>query len=310
MFEINKRNSRSHGIRKNGNVKRKSKQCITIQDLNNTFTTEGRHKFYIRLCSLSLKNLVSLSEVADTVILRSDPLYNVARFINKYSFHKLRPHIDEHSNHKRSFLKLLFSNKAMDLLNLPSIFNHKNVVSQIPDYFENKEPPMICYKYNKPIRGMIFNYNKTTRDDAHNLITSCECNQSEFCYKPAGHIVTGNLDVLTSRELRDLCKKGPKYRLPAPINFESCRYNIAESINEYVKKWCKRENTDPTALSNWKKQIFSQIDNKISWYLLNPKLLSKKPKYSYNELKHDLQHVHNKFVLTPADKASNNIVVI
>ena len=58
LFEDKKRNSRSHGIRKNGNVKRKSKQCITIQYLNYTFNTEGRHKFYIRLCSLSIKKLI------------------------------------------------------------------------------------------------------------------------------------------------------------------------------------------------------------------------------------------------------------
>ena len=29
-----------------------------------------------------------------------------------------------------------------------------------PDYFENREPPIICYKYNKPIRSTIFNFNK------------------------------------------------------------------------------------------------------------------------------------------------------
>ena len=30
----------------------------------------------------------------------------------------------------------------------------------LPTYFENKESPMICYKYNKPIRSTVFNYNK------------------------------------------------------------------------------------------------------------------------------------------------------
>ena len=35
------------------------------------------------------------------------------------------------------------------------IFQDKSVTSSIPDYFQNSEPPIICYKYNKPIRNMI-----------------------------------------------------------------------------------------------------------------------------------------------------------
>ena len=34
------------------------------------------------------------------------------------------------------------------------------VESSIPDYFENMEPPIMCYKYNKPIKSTIFNFNK------------------------------------------------------------------------------------------------------------------------------------------------------
>ena len=51
---------------------------------------------------------------------------------------------------------------------LPSIFQDKYVTSSIPDYFQNSEPPTICYKYNKPIRHTIFNFNKLVSDlDIH-----------------------------------------------------------------------------------------------------------------------------------------------
>ena len=33
------------------------------------------------------------------------------------------------------------------------------VISSIPNYFNNSETPIICYKYNKPIRSTIFNFN-------------------------------------------------------------------------------------------------------------------------------------------------------
>ena len=45
-------------------------------------------------------------------------------------------------------------------LTLIKSFRDNTVESSIPDYFDNKEPPIICYKYNKPIRNTIFNFNK------------------------------------------------------------------------------------------------------------------------------------------------------
>ena len=60
-------------------------------------------------------------------------------------------------NHIRHFIKISFINKGIDFIDLPSIFRDNTVESSIPNYFE---PPIICYKYNKPIRSTIFNFNK------------------------------------------------------------------------------------------------------------------------------------------------------
>ena len=51
----------------------------------------------------------------------------------------------------------------MELIDLHSIFKDK-VISSIPNYFNNSETPIICYKYNKPIRSTIFNFNKIVTD--------------------------------------------------------------------------------------------------------------------------------------------------
>ena len=63
-------------------------------------------------------------------------------------------------NHIRHFIKIQFVNKGIEFINLPSIFKDKSVITSIPTYFENKESPIICYKYNKPICSTVFNYNK------------------------------------------------------------------------------------------------------------------------------------------------------
>ena len=63
--------------------------------------------------------------------------------------------IDSEINHIRHFIKIQFVNKGIEFINLPSIFNEKSVISSIPTYFENKESPIICYKYNEPIRSTV-----------------------------------------------------------------------------------------------------------------------------------------------------------
>ena len=45
------------------------------------------------------------------------------------------------------------------------------MISSIPNYFNNSETPIMCYKYNKPIRSAIFNFNKIVTDiDSNTLL--------------------------------------------------------------------------------------------------------------------------------------------
>ena len=51
----------------------------------------------------------------------------------------------------------------MEFIDLHSSFKD-NGISSIPNYFHESEIPIICYKYNKPIRSTIFNFNKNVTD--------------------------------------------------------------------------------------------------------------------------------------------------
>ena len=164
IFSIRKRKRKSHGRRKNGNVKRKSRRNMSIYDLHTICKQTGKHAMLSCLSSLPISAIRSIDEEADKIILRTDPLINTATLIQSYTQHVLRPHIDKESEHKRHFLKLQFVNKGIDFIDLQSIFRDKNVTDTIPDYFKNSESPIICYKYNKPIRNVIFNYNQIVSD--------------------------------------------------------------------------------------------------------------------------------------------------
>ena len=74
-------------------------------------------------------------------------------------------------------------------------------------------------------------------------------------------------------------------------------------------RWCKREHVESNALNNWKLKIFKIIDERVLFYSNNLDLPSK-PKLSFRCLKQGIQEFHRKYVLAPADKAANNVVVV
>ena len=124
-----------------------------------------------RLVTLSISSLRDLDIEANKFYDRAHRLYDVAILTQCYTQHALRPYIDSDINHIRHFIKIQFVNKGIEFINLPSVFKDKSVISSIPTYFENKESPIICYKYNKPIRSTVFNYNKlVTELDIENSI--------------------------------------------------------------------------------------------------------------------------------------------
>ena len=63
-------------------------------------------------------------------------------------------------------------------------------------------------------------------------------------------------------------------------------------------------------LKDWKLNIFKIIDRRISFYSQNTYMVPHKPKISYRYLKSDIEEFHRKYVLVPADKAANTVVVV
>ena len=85
------------------------------------------------------------------------------------------------------------------------------MVSSIPNYFNYSETPIICYEYNKPIRSTIFNFTKIVADSNidSNTPDSCDCQNSNYLYPAAGHVTTGNLNVIPDTRVRSSNSKCP-----------------------------------------------------------------------------------------------------
>ena len=58
---------------------------------------------------------------------------------------------------------------------------------------------MVSYSYTKTISGQIFNQKRVVEELDFDIGTEdmhCNCSTCDYCYEPAGHVVTGDLNML------------------------------------------------------------------------------------------------------------------
>ena len=110
VLENKKRKSRSHGIRKNGNIKCKicTKKYLntSLKDLSLALSNHGRHGLFSFLSSLPISVLRNLSK--RLINFRANKLYKAALLTRCYVQHFLSPNIDSEVNHKRHVIKISF----------------------------------------------------------------------------------------------------------------------------------------------------------------------------------------------------------
>ena len=210
-------------------------------------------------------------------------------------------------------MKIQFLHKRIDAINLPQLLRSQSVMDKIPAYFQDKEPPIISYQYTNTVAGKLFNFSSTLSNLNITYYLSnlqhCQCNTSKFCYESHGRVITGDLMVIENVKLRELVAKGPKYREPNKINWKSTKTMVLDSIDLYAEQWSKREQADLKYLSAWKDQIKELVVECIS--SLKERIRSLKQKILNDpDVKDTLRRLHDDFVLVPADKATNNVIVV
>ena len=108
---------------------------------------------------------------------------------------------------------------------------------------------------------------------------------------------------------KELVAKRPKYREPNEINRQSTETMVSDSADLYAEQWSKWEQVDLKYLSEWKDQINELVVECIS--SLKERIRSPKQKILNDpDVKDTLRRLHDDFVLVPADKAANNVLVV
>ena len=244
LFNKPQRWKRSHGKRHYNKRAPQSESSIdaliTLIDMIDQ--PEGVHIIKTHLFSMLLPQLSSPQEIAleSTNTYFSSAEYRVTSIILDISHYRLfKPvKIDVPAEKPKHFMKIKFLHKGIDAINLPQLLRSQSVMDKIPSYFKDKEPPIISYQYTNTVANKLFNFSSTLSNlDITNYLSNpqhCQCNTSTFCYEPHGHVITGNLMVIENVKLRELVAKGPKYREPNKINWQSAETMVSNSIDLYV----------------------------------------------------------------------------
>lgn len=207
-----------------------------------------------------------------------------------------------------------FNNKAVDFINIQKILRDKNVCNTLPHSFR-KNIPTVVYQLSDTIRSRLFNYKKFVQSLdvdtflSDNSILPCNCDHSPFINADHGHIVSGDLNIVSNIKLRNLISKGPKYREPLPFSCDKAKDDILMGIDDCIKSWSRREGMPVETFRDWKVLISTKINDRIS-------SLATKRNTSHSYLSKDLaaksclSELQSKYVMVPIDKAANNVAFI
>jgi hypothetical protein len=113
---------------------------------------------------------------------------------------------------------------------------------------------------------------------------------------------------ISSRKLRTLIAKSPNFREQNNIDWYLCCVLCLEAIDRYRKKWTSKEKVSLSTLNEWTRTVKSLLKRKfnaLEYARKNTENILRDRKF-----KEALDKLHENYVLVPADKACNNVIVV
>ena len=209
-----------------------------------------------------------------------------------------------------------FENEAFNWMRLPAILRTKEVLDTVPEKGRTLKP-CISYKYTEIIRNKIFNYRETAaelkgRRWENTKRYSCQCRLSRFKHPTLEHVMTGDLDIVEHREVRNLLQKGPYFRERPKIDWQVIHDAITLNMDSMIAQWAKEAGMqDKTGeWDKWKNTVLDKVKARIehlkarTWNT-TPKILQ-----DNTEGQRYLNKFHQQYVLIPADKCEKNVIVV
>ena len=309
-------------VKRNGN--RKFTHDKFLKDLDEILVHDIKNALNFIRKSLTCLKKSELKRLGDNVtdIISSKPLdfpysqwYSVILDIIDCRLYKPLPPKKKRPP-RSNFLRIHFSNKGIESVNLASILHHSEVLQAVPSVAKSFKPPTIVYTLDPPSGSKIFNFNKFVSSlDVDQFLQDsgtlpCNCADSPFVDKHHGHIITGDLRLIKNNKLRKLFAKGPKYRERKLVNWKLTEEKLVTAVKEYAQSWCDKHKLSIVVLKSWISVVSEKIKAKISALKEKKPFDSDKQVLKSKECLDALEQLKDQFVVVPIDKASSNIAFV
>ena len=211
---------------------------------------------------------------------------------------------------------IYFDNKAIEMINLSCILRDKSLKLTLPSTPNKFSPPMVTYKLSKSIASSNFNFKEFVENldiDSYlndKSILPCHCSNSPFVDPHHQHIVSGNLKIITNNKLRKLLSKGPKFRESRPLNWNKAKESIFSGLDDFLSHYCQSNALSKLSMAPWLYQVKKLVNDKLDdlEHKVKDNNISEKLKDSV--IKNSLSELHDRYVITPIDKATGNVAFI
>lgn len=303
------RRKRNHGHRKCKRIK----HTLNIEEAVNDYIL----RLYDLFVNVKLRELyVTLRSVSRTFILKclysnNTNLNNDVRLVLLafYSQYKKNPHQKKTTT---MYLTIPYIHKTIENINLNGLMNESEVRSFLPNSAK-KFKICVSYSYGPPIGGKLFNYNKTLKEITPQNLSQyfvCDCLEKykDFIYKPHGHVHTGDLEIISNTNLRNIMKKGAKFREVPVFSKRKLLAAIHQGIDSFAVKLALRCDRPMASFERWLNIIHKKVDEKCKY--LNYKHSFANQVTNNPEVKKYIAELQSRFVIVPVDKAANNFAII
>ncbi len=235
-------------------------------------------------------------------------------FLSGYFVHR----ISKGDNKKPKYrLPVDFVSKGTELIGLQNIFADKKLKKLIVENTTGEVKDVsVVFKYGEPYSRSLFNYskvlNKLSISSLHELEKVCKCEHSPYLYAPAGHIVTGDLNIVKCKELREIFSKGAKYRLPTPIDWSEVEMSAIKAIGTYVRYLSKKHKINADVIAQFYDRFMLLVRSRISDRQRKGIGFEIKSPFAGIEkkIKSELRKLHTNLIIVPADKCAGNYVFV
>ena len=207
------------------------------------------------LCNLKKKQLKSVYIKAIALIndgLDSLLKYHLCLLVKDLCwFYLLRMGAQKEKVVSLHFCVVQYVNKFIEHVNFKKIFNSETVFNASPFTSCHLSNPRISFEYPRTIKSKVLNYREVYNSDLDPVTMSCSCQGSKFYDDHHGHIITGDLSLVTDPCLRRLLQKGLNFRDQAPPSTKKAFSAIKKAIIRYCKKMARRYCMSIVLFNEW-----------------------------------------------------------